>query len=93
MDPNQRAAMSQALGASPPMQMPPPGAGAPPGGAPGGAPSPDAPMPPEQAQQFLSSLGISPENLPMVIQAIDAVMAAQGGGGAGAPPPAGAPPA
>jgi DNA-directed RNA polymerase subunit H (RpoH/RPB5) len=50
-------------------------------------------MPPEQAQQFLSSLGISPENLPMVIQAIDAVMAAQGGGGAGAPPPAGAPPA
>lgn len=92
MNPAQRAAMSQALGsAPPPPDMPPPQGGPMPGGpgghppGAGGPPGGGAPMAPEQAQQVLSSLGITPDNLPMVIQAIDAVM--QSGGG-GTPPPA-----
>ncbi len=81
MSPDQRSAMSQALGSAPPTQMPP---GAAPGGAPGGA------MSPEQAQQFLASKGITPDDLETLIMAIDTVMNA---GGAGAPPAGGPPPA
>ena len=53
-------------------------------------------MPPQQAMQILQQLGITPQNLPMVAQAIQAVMTMQGGGGPpagpapnGPPPPAG----
>lgn len=82
MNDPRRAALSAALQA-PPQGGPPPGA--PPQGA---APQGAGPMPPDQAMQFLGSMGITPDNLPLVAQAIQTVM------GAGAPPaaPAGAPP-
>ena len=55
---------------------------------------PQGGMAPQQAVQILQQLGITPQNLPMVAQAIQTVMAAQGGGGAqpGPPAPNGPPP-
>ncbi len=84
MNDPRRAALSAALQA-PPAGGPPPMPAAGPGG-----PSMGAPMPPDQAMQFLGSMGITPDNLPMVAQAIESVMGAMGGagaGGAGGPPP------
>lgn len=86
MPPNQRAAMSQALGSAPPAQMPP--NGAPPPG-PGAPPPGGGQMSPEQAQQYLASKGITPDDLETLVMAIDAVMSAGGAGG----PPQGGPPA
>jgi hypothetical protein len=96
MSPQQRSAMAGALGNGPmpppggaPPGMPPPGAGGPP---PGGPPQGGG-MPPDQAMQMLQSLGITPEMLPQVIEAITAVMQSGGPPGAGGPPPgAGGPP-
>lgn len=70
-------------GGPPPDGMPP-GAGGPPGGPGGGAP----PMDPQSAMQLLQGLGVTPEILPMLKAAVDAVT----GGGAGGPPPGGPPP-
>lgn len=70
------------------LAQPGPGQGPSPGGPPPGSPPPGGAMPPQQAMQLLQQLGITPQNLPMVIQAIQAVM---GGGGGGPPPGGGAP--
>lgn len=73
-------------GGPPPDGMPPPGAGGPPGG-PGGAP----PMDPQSAMQLLQGLGVTPEILPMLKAAVDAVTGGAGGPPPGAPPPGGPP--
>lgn len=66
---------------------PAPGAGGPP------VPSaPGAPMPPEAAMQLLQQHGITPDNAPMIAQALMTVQQAMGGGAGGPPPGAGGPP-
>ena len=67
-----------AFGAAPQAQPPPQGGAF--GQQAGGQ------MPPEQAMQVLSQFGISMDSLPMVMQAIQAIMSGSGGG---APPQGG----
>ena len=68
MNPAQQQAMANQL-MSQPQQPPMPQQGA----------QPEAGMAPEQAMELLGQLGITPENLPMVMQAISVVTQAQGG--------------
>lgn len=49
-------------------------------------------MSPDQAMQLLGSLGITPDNMPQVMEAITTVMEASGGGAGGPPPGAAGPP-
>ena len=60
-----------AFGAAPQAQTPPQG-----GGAFG---QQSAQMAPEEAMQVLSKFGITTESIPMVMQAIEALMSAEGG--------------
>lgn len=80
MDPN-KAAMADALSSGGAAGGPPPGP--PPGGPEGGAPDVSSP---EGAMAFLQSLGVTPDMIPVLAQAL---LTIQEAGAGGPPPPAG----
>lgn len=53
-----------------------------------GSPAPSGPMPPQQAVQILQKFGITERDLPIIMQAVQALMS----GGGQPPEPQGAPP-
>lgn len=81
MDPRQAALIQQLKTAPPAPAMPPPGEAE--------SMEPGGEMDPAQATQILQQLGITPDKLPVVAQAIEAVMKMQppsGGAPNGQPP-------
>lgn len=90
--------MAGAGGPPPPPGPASPGPGGPPAAAPPSAmppvvgPGSGAPMDPQQARTILNQLGITESALPMVANAVQALMGAPGGGAMPGVPPVAGPP-